>query len=526
MTATPTDTTGHKRTEAAPGESPEPLRLFIEHAPAALAMFDRDMRYLNVSQRWLSDYGLGGTDIIGRSHYEVFPEIPERWRVIHRRCLAGEVVRAEEDPFERADGTVQWLRWEVRPWYGSEGRVGGIVVFSEDITARKQDQLALRRSEERLQAALDYARIGYWELGRDGKAAWSKQIYRMFGLPEDFQPSPDGLCEVVHGGDCTAVIQSLRHSLATGVEHHVEYRIRRLNDGAERWVECRGKAVLGEDGVPEKLSGFIQDVTERKHAEAEIHRLNADLERRVAERTAELSAANRELDAFAYAVSHDLRGPLRAMSGFSHALAEDYGSQLPAEARGYLEQIDLASGRMSELIDGLLALSRSTRGALRHDAVDLSGLSRRLLAELARDDPGRQVAVEVEAGLEARGDGRMIEVMMRNLLDNAWKYSVHAVSPSIRVYAEERAGVARFCVADNGAGFDMAHAGKLFQPFQRLHRQDEFPGLGIGLATLQRIVHRHGGMIEARGAPGKGAVFCFSLAGRTGEGPPDDRETR
>jgi signal transduction histidine kinase len=167
---------------------------------------------------------------------------------------------------------------------------------------------------------------------------------------------------------------------------------------------------------------------------------------------------------------------------------------------------------MSELIDGLLALSRSTRGELRHDVLDISSLAESLLAELAHSDPGRQVAVQVEAGLQARGDARMIEAVMRNLLGNAWKYTAHAAAPSIRVYAEERDGARYTCVADNGAGFDMAHANRLFQPFQRLHRQEEFPGIGIGLATVQRIVHRHGGLIEALGEPGKGAVFRFTLS--------------
>ena len=238
-----------------------------------------------------------------------------------------------------------------------------------------------------------------------------------------------------------------------------------------------------------------------------------DLEKRVEERTVELTVSNRELDSFAYAVSHDLRGPLRAMSGFSQALIEDYGDCLPGEAQDYLGQIDLASHKMSELIDGLLVLSRITRGALRNDVLDISGLSRRLLAELAKNDPGRQVAVHVEDGLQARVDARMIESVLRNLLGNAWKYSAQTTAATIRVYSEEQDGVRRFCIADNGAGFDMAHAGKLFQPFQRLHRQDEFPGIGIGLATVQRIIHRHGGVIEARGEPGKGAVFCFTLPG-------------
>jgi PAS domain S-box-containing protein len=247
-------------------------------------------------------------------------------------------------------------------------------------------------------------------------------------------------------------------------------------------------------------------------AAAEIRRLNANLERRVDERTAELSAANQELDAFAYAVTHDLRAPLRAMSGFSQALEEDFGDRLSGEAKTYLDQISLASRKMNELIDGILTLSRSTRGGMRRDPVDLSEMASRLLEQLAQAEPGRQVAVEVADGLLARGDARMLEAALANLLGNAWKYTARTAEARIRVYAEARGDSRWFCVADNGAGFDMAHAERLFKPFQRLHRQDEFPGIGIGLATVQRIIQRHGGRIEARGEPGKGAVFCFTLA--------------
>ena len=271
------------------------------------------------------------------------------------------------------------------------------------------------------------------------------------------------------------------------------------------------------------VSKIARDITDKKRAEARIRELNASLEQKVSLRTIELTTANRELDSFAYAVSHDLRAPLRAMSGFSQALREDYGELLQGEAKVYLEQIDLASGKMGDLIDGLLSLSRCTRGELRHDAVDISGLSERLLAELALNDPERQVSVQVQSGLQAYGDARMIEVVMSNLLANAWKYTQQAAAPGIRVYAEDPIGGRRFCVADNGAGFDMAHANRLFQPFQRLHRQEEFPGIGIGLATVQRIVHRHGGSIEARGEPGKGASFCFTLSDMPGLPTPDEK---
>ncbi len=251
-------------------------------------------------------------------------------------------------------------------------------------------------------------------------------------------------------------------------------------------------------------------------ANAALRRENEDrkrIEASLRATEAELRAANKELESFAYAVSHDLRAPLRAMTGFSDALIEDFGDQLSETAQSYLREISHAGQHMGDLIDGILQLSRATRGQLQREPIDLSALARKLGGELENDDPDRRMAWSIEDGLTVRGDRRMIEIVLRNLLANAWKYSAGAAAPCIRLYGEERDGRRFVCISDNGAGFDMAHAGKLFQPFQRLHRHDEFPGIGIGLSTVQRIVQRHGGIIAAEGAVGRGATFRFFLPG-------------
>lgn len=264
------------------------------------------------------------------------------------------------------------------------------------------------------------------------------------------------------------------------------------------------------------VSTIMRDIRASRAAERALRDLNATLEARVAERTAALTLANQELETFAYAVSHDLRAPLRAMNGYSSALLEDHAAALPGEAQRFIAQIMLASRKMSDLVDGLLTLSRCTRGELHWNRVDVSALAERHLAELAAAEPARQVAVEVEPGLVVQGDERLIASVVDNLLDNAWKYTGATPQPRIRVHACESGGQAGFSVSDNGAGFDMAYADRLFKAFQRLHRQDEFPGIGIGLTTAQRIVQRHGGQISAHGVPGHGATFSVVLPVRAG----------
>jgi two-component system, NtrC family, sensor kinase len=229
----------------------------------------------------------------------------------------------------------------------------------------------------------------------------------------------------------------------------------------------------------------------------------------------ELARKNQELEAFSYSVSHDLRAPLRAIDGFSRALEEDYAGQLDAKAAGYLARVRSAAQRMDELIDDLLHLSRIGRGELRRAPVDISTLAHHVLDELARKEPARRVEVEITPGLSADADGKLIKVLLENLLDNAWKFTSKTAQPRIEVGASAREGQPVFYVRDNGAGFDMAYAKKLFGPFQRLHTAREFPGTGIGLATVHRIADRHGGRVWAEGTLGKGATISFSIPARS-----------
>jgi signal transduction histidine kinase len=251
----------------------------------------------------------------------------------------------------------------------------------------------------------------------------------------------------------------------------------------------------------------------RRQARRQLEELTADLERRVKERTAELEAANRELETFAHSVSHDLRAPLRSMHGFSEALIEDYGERLDAPGQDFLRRIQAAARRMGQLIDDLLALSRVTRAEARREAVDLSALAGDVVAELRRTEPERRVAVRIADKLIVEGDPNLLRVLLVNLLGNAWKFTARWREATIELGVEQEEGRRVYFVRDNGVGFDMAYVERLFRPFQRLHSSAEFPGTGIGLATAQRIVLRHGGRIWGEAQVDKGAVFRFTLAG-------------
>lgn len=284
---------------------------------------------------------------------------------------------------------------------------------------------------------------------------------------------------------------------------------RRVSEGKDYTVRARP---AGNDEIGDLVSTFNEMLDQIERQNADLEQARTELEKRVEARTRELAASNKELEAFSYSVSHDLRAPLRAIDGFSKALLDHGGGSVDEKSRHYLERVRAGTKRMADLIDDMLGLARISQKELARQRVDLTAIAERVAADLAGRPGGERLQVVIEAGLTATADSRLVEVLLENLMGNAWKFSSRKDDPRVQVGRLNGKGRV-FYVRDNGAGFDMAYADKLFGAFQRLHSDAEFEGTGIGLATVQRIVNRHGGRVWAEGEPGKGAAFYFTLEG-------------
>jgi len=391
------------------------------------------------------------------------------------------------------------------------------LALRKEVAERQRAERRLRASQQRLRRVVQNMPIMMDAFDAEGNiVAWNRECERVTGYASE---------EII--GNPVAV-KMLYPDPAS--RQHVMGRLGEGSDDYQdrEWdIACKDGRVrtISWSNISSRfpISGWASwaiglDVTERKRAEAVLRLAHDELEQRVARRTAELMATNRELESFCHSVSHDLRAPLRGVDGFSMALAEDYGDQLDDKGRDYLKRIRRAAQHMGELIDDLLRLSGVTRSPMRRETVDLSRLAREVAADLREVYPGRQVALAVADGMTVTGDPDLLRLLVYNLLDNAWKFTGKHPSATVRFDVERIEGRLVYAVRDDGAGFDMTYADKLFGPFQRLHSAAEFPGTGIGLATVQRIVHRHGGQVWAEAVVEEGTTFFFTLPDGTRSG--------
>jgi light-regulated signal transduction histidine kinase (bacteriophytochrome) len=303
------------------------------------------------------------------------------------------------------------------------------------------------------------------------------------------------------------VLERWKASIATGEPFDMEFPLRGA-DGIFRSFLTRVLPLKDSAGSVIRWFGTNTDISALKRAEEALRAAHTELERRAFE----LEAVNRELEAFSYTVSHDLKAPLRSIEGFTKAILEDYAERLDETGRDYLTRAHSASQRMSHLIEAMLNMARLTRGAIQERTVDLSALAQVTAHEIRKQAPGRQVEFIIQKNVKAKGDQDMLQVMLENLLDNAWKFTNQQATEKIEFGTTNMDGKTVYFVRDDGAGFDMAFSDKLFKPFKRLHTESEFPGIGIGLAIAHRIIMRHNGRLWAESAPEKGATFFFTLA--------------
>ena len=378
------------------------------------------------------------------------------------------------------------------------------------LTERDMLMVSLRESEERLERAQKIAHLGSWELDLvDNKLSWSDEVYRIFGLePQEFGATYKAFLDRVHPDDRTAVDAAYSGSLREGRDNYeIEHRVVRKSDNAVRIVHEKCEHFRDETGTIVRSIGMVHDITERKKAEEEIKRLNEDL----LARNEQLEYANKELESFIYSVSHDLRAPLRHISGFTNLVMKNIADKLDDNGKRYLSHIYKGTEKMSRLIDDLLNLSRFSRQEIRRRELNLSEIAASIITELREADPSRNVEVDIKEGLIAFADRGLVELLLQNLLQNAWKFTVKTEHARIELGTIEQDGKIIYYVRDNGAGFDQQYAGKMFWPFHRLHPESAFDGTGIGLAIVERIIRSHGGKVWAEGTEGKGATIYFSL---------------
>ncbi len=506
------DISERMRMETALHESEVRFRATFEQAAVGIAHVAPDGRWLRVNQKLCDIVGYSRDELLARTFQDItHPDDLDADLKQQHKMLAGSLTTyAIEKRYIHKNGSLMWINLTMALIRTADRWPDYFIAVIEDIDSRK----LIEQERERLAALVECSfefiatatldgqltyvnPAGCNMLGLSFAAATSKTLPDF--LPPAFRPELEKVImpAVLRDGFWSGEFR-LRH-FVTSEEIAVQHYVFIIKDP--------------RSGAPLLLANVSHDIRERKQAEARISQLNAELEQRVRERTAQLEEANKQLEMFAYSASHDLRTPLRAIDGFSQALLEECGPAFSPMGRDYLDRVRAAIQRMGQLIDDLLKFSRITRVEIAPGNVDLSRLAHTALTQLAQLEPARQIEIHVAEALVTRGDPRLLAIVIDNLLNNAWKYTAKTPSTRIEFAVEQQAGRSVFYVRDNGVGFDMRYAGKLFGVFQRLHRIEEFPGTGVGLATVANIINRHGGRVWADSAVNQGTTFYFTLPG-------------
>lgn len=453
------------------------------------------------------------TEMIGSSILRLIPvDRHDEETLILGKIKRGEKIEHFETQRQTRDGRLIDVSIAASPIKDLSGMVVGVSKVARDITETKKTQQALRSSENQFRTMANAIPQLVWTARPDGSIFWYNQRWYEYTGTTPEQMEGWGWTRVHDPAMLPQVMERWKASIASGKTFEMEFPLRG-NDAKFRWFLTRIVPIKDANGNVEQWFGTNTDISQKREAAEEIKRLNADLERRVIERTAQLEAANKELDAFTYSVSHDLRTPLRTMDGYSQAVLEDFGPQLPAEGQRFLQTIRDGAQRMGALIDDLLSFARLSRSPLNKQPVDMNRLVRDTLEALAFQREDRKLTISVANLPPCEGDANLLKQVWENLLSNAQKYTGKCDHASVEVGFQLEHGKTIYFVRDNGTGFDMQYAGKLFSVFQRLHRTDEYEGTGVGLAIVERIVRRHGGRVWAEAAVGRGATFYFDLDG-------------
>ena len=497
-----TDITQRKRAEEELRQSEERFRLMLSGVKDyAIYMLDPEGRVVSWNAGAERIKGYRAEEIIGQHFARFYPaEDVERGKPWYELKAAVQQERyAEEGWRVRKDGSRFWANVVITALRDETGQLRGFGKVTRDMTERKQIEQTLQASEEKFRSLAETANDAIVSADSQGNIAYfnraAERIFGYFSKEIVGQPLTVLMPERFRNLHRQGVDRFLRTGDTRVIGKTVELAGRR-RDGTEFPLELSLSSCKTSDGI--FFTGILSDITERKLTEQETFI-----------RTAQLEAANEELDAFSYSVSHDLRAPLLAFDGLNKSLLEDYGDKLDRRAKDQLQRMRLASERMTSVFDGLQTLFRLTSGEIHREPCDISAMTTAIVDESRGTDPARSVDVEIAEGLTASADPRLARILLTNLISNAWKFTSKAPVAKIEIGAEIVDGDSRLFVRDNGVGFDMIYAHKLFGAFQRLHSQSEFPGVGIGLATVRRIVNRHGGRAWAEGAVGEGATFYF-----------------